>query len=92
VEESLRCLVHLYRQADLRKSDEFAFAFKSKDFFDVVVFVHFGIDSTDVGNRILPFVRTWIVRWRRARKLLSVPLSEGENQRRAKRSGEFRVK
>jgi hypothetical protein len=40
VEESLRRLVHLYRQADLHKPDEFVLAYESKKFFDVVVFVH----------------------------------------------------
>ena len=42
MEESLRRLVHLYRKTDLRKPDEFIFARKSKELFDVVVFVHTG--------------------------------------------------
>ena len=42
VEESLRRLVHLYRKTDLSKPDEFLFAPKSKELFDVVVFVHTG--------------------------------------------------
>jgi hypothetical protein len=63
MEESFGRLVHLYRKTNLRKPDEFVFARKSKELFDVVV--HTGclsIDASTFGiacSRMTPVFDCW---------------------------------